>query len=128
MNAGKRWKILAIDDEAGIRNLIKEALEPRWDVTLAVDGRDGLEQVKTLKPHLILLDLKMPGLDGLSVLAKLKANRQTNAIPVVIVSAKGDTESLIEGQRAGAVDHIIKPFQVEELRTVVQRQLSWRGD
>ena len=124
----KRWRILAVDDEEGILHLIKEALEPRFDVSLAIDGIDGLEQAKTIKPHLILLDLKMPRLSGLAVLAKLKSNRETNAIPVVIVSAKSDSDSLMEGQRAGAADYLIKPFNIEQLRLVVQRQCAIRGD
>ena len=124
----KQWRILTVDDEAGVRNLIKDVLEPQFTVHVAVDGPDALEQVKRVNPHLILLDLKMPGMDGLAVLAKLKSNPETSTIPVVIVSAKGDTDSLIEGQHAGAVDHLIKPFGVDQLRVVVQRQFSLRGD
>jgi len=121
-------KILIIEDESGIRRLMQSVLEPTYAVHVAKDGMEGLQQARWVKPDLILLDLRMPGMDGLSVLAKLKANQETNAIPVVIVSARGETDALIEGQRAGAVDHLIKPFEVEDLRRLVQRQLSVRGD
>lgn len=121
------WRILVIEDERRIRELIKDALEPRYEVHLASDGREGLRQVQSAKPHLILLDLRMPGMDGLAVLARLKANEETGAIPVIIVSAKGEADSLLEGQRAGATDYIIKPFNFEDLCGVIQRQLALLG-
>ena len=120
-------RILAIDDEEGIRTFIRRALEPYYEVHLAVDGESGIQQAKVLKPDLILLDLWMPGLSGLEVLAKLKAKEATSGIPVVVVSSRGESEALLESQRAGAVDHIIKPFDLEELRRVIQRQLPGRG-
>ena len=120
-------RILAIDDEEGIRTFIQRALEPYYEVHLAVDGERGIQQAKVLKPDLILLDLWMPGLSGLEVLAKLKAKEATSGIPVVVVSSRGESEALVESQRAGAVDHVIKPFDLEELRRVIQRQLPGRG-
>jgi two-component system response regulator (stage 0 sporulation protein F) len=123
-----RAKILVIEDEEAIRTLIKRALEPSYDVHLASHGREGLSLARWVKPDLILLDLRMPGLDGLAVLAKLKANQQTSAIPVVIVSVQGETDMLLESQRAGAVDHVIKPFDIDDLRKVIQRQLATRRD
>ena len=124
----KRPGVLIIEDEAPIRSLIRRALEPGYQVYESPDGTDGLKQARWVQPDLILLDLRMPGLDGLTVLAKLKADRKTAAIPLVIVSGRGETDLLIEGQRMGAVDHIIKPFGVEELRGVIKRQLALRGD
>lgn len=117
-------RILAIEDEEGIRKFLKRALEPDYEVHVAANGEEGVNQARWVKPDLILLDLRMPGMGGLSVLAQLKANTQTNAIPVVIVSVQGDTDMLLECQRAGAVDHVIKPFDVDELRRVIRRQLS----
>ena len=117
-------RILAIEDEEGIRKFLKRALEPDYEVHVAANGEEGVNQARWVKPDLILLDLRMPGMGGLSVLAQLKANTQTNAVPVVIVSVQGDTDMLLECQRAGAVDHVIKPFDVDELRRVIRRQLS----
>lgn len=119
----KPLKILAIEDEEGIRNLVKGALEPTYDVILAGNGADGLHQAKLHHPHLILLDLRMPGMDGLSVLARLKAHEETRRIPVIIVSVEGDTDALLESQQGGAADHVIKPFQIESLREVIRRHL-----
>ena len=121
-------KILAIDDEEGVRRLITATLEPAYEVIAVGDGQEGLNQARWGKPDLILLDLHLPGLDGLAVLARLKASRETNTIPVVIVSVEGDTDALLDCQRAGALDHIIKPFKIEELRRVIQRHLAVRED
>ena len=123
----KQAMVLVIEDEEAIRTLIRRVLEPSYAVHESPDGADGLKQARWVVPDLILLDLRMPGLDGLTVLAKLKADRRTAPIPVVIVSGRGETDLLIEGQRMGAVDHVIKPFNVEDLREVVQRQLALRG-
>ena len=120
-------RILAIDDEEGVRAFIGRALEPYYEVHFAADGQSGIQQAKILKPDLILLDLWMPGLTGLEVLAKLKAKEATSGIPVVVVSSRGESDALIESQRAGAVDHVIKPFDLHELRRVIQRQLTARG-
>lgn len=115
-------KILIIDDEAGMRDLIKEALEADFQIFLAENGQSGLEQARTLKPDLVLLDIRMPDMDGMTVLRKLKTDHATQAIPVVMVSVHGETDILLESQRAGAADHVIKPFKLEELRKVVHRQ------
>ncbi len=115
--------ILIVEDEPAIRRLVKETLESRYAIQEAVDGLDGLQRAKSVKPDLIILDLRMPGLDGLSVLRKLKADRQTAGIPVVILSVQGETDILLEGQRLGASDHLIKPFDIDELRRVISRQL-----
>ncbi len=122
-----RARILVVDDEEKIRKVIAAALGSSHDVELAADGIEGLAKARRLHPDLILLDLQMPGLHGLTVLAKLKAGSRTSTIPVIVVSVQGETESLLECQHAGAVDQVIKPFQVENLRRIVQRQLSLLG-
>ena len=120
-------KVLIIEDEEPIRRFIRRVLESSCEVHEAGDGAEGLKQARWVQPAVILLDLRMPGLDGLTVLAKLKAEPRTAAIPVIIVSGRGETDLLIEGQKMGAVDHVIKPFDVEDLRNVVRRQLVLRN-
>lgn len=117
-------KVLAIDDEEGVRAFLRRVLETRYTVALAADGEEGIKLAASWKPDLILLDLRLPGLTGLEVLAKLRASQETCGIPVVVVSMKGETDILIECQRAGAADHVIKPFSAEDLLHVVARQLS----
>lgn len=121
-------KILLIDDEASIRHLMRQALGESYEIVEAADGVEGLKAAQQALPDLILLDLRMPGLDGLAVLRKLKAHAQTAGVPVIIVSALGETDTLMEGQRSGAADHLIKPFDVSELRRIVHRQLPALGD
>ncbi len=116
-------KILVIEDEEGIRRFIGKALEADFEVHEAADGEEGLKQARWIKPALILLDLRMPGLDGLTVLAKLKGNKETSAFPVIIVSAHGETDALLATQRGGAIDHIIKPFSIEELRKAIGKHV-----
>lgn len=119
-------KVLIIEDEESIRRFMRRVLESSCEVHEAADGAEGLKQARWVQPAVILLDLRMPGLDGLTVLAKLKTEPRTATIPVVIVSGRGETDLLIEGQRMGAVDHVIKPFDVEDLRGVVHRQIALR--
>ena len=118
-------KILVIEDEAGIRALIQSALEGSYEIRQAADGAEGVKLARWEKPDLILLDLRMPGIGGIEVLAQLKGNKDTSGIPVVIVSGKGNTDALLESQRAGAIDHIIKPFEIPALLKVVQHYLPW---
>ena len=125
---GVKPRILVIEDEEGIRKFIQRVLEPDYEIHLAAGGEEGLKQARWAKPHLVLLDIHMPGVDGLTVLAKLKAHEATRTIPVVIVSVQGDTDILMECQRGGAVDQVIKPFNVEDLRKVIERQLWMRPD
>lgn len=117
-------KVLAIDDEPGVRAFLQRVLETRYSVALAADGEEGLKLAASWKPDLVLLDLRLPGLTGLEVLSKLRVGKETCNIPVVVVSMKGETDVLIECQRAGAADHVIKPFSAEDLLKVVARQLS----
>jgi DNA-binding response OmpR family regulator len=119
----RKARILIIDDEPAIRRIIMLALTPTHEIIEAGDGLDGYLLATTEKPDLILLDLQLPVMHGLAVLAKLKAGKETSKIPVIIVSVRGETESLIEGQRGGALDYLIKPFEIDELRRVVQRRL-----
>jgi CheY-like chemotaxis protein len=117
--------VLVIEDEPKLRELIRHALEPGCRIRAAADGAEGLAKARAEVPDLILLDLVMPALDGLEVLAKLKADQRTSGIPVIIVSAKGESEMLEAGQRAGALDFLIKPFEIETLRAVVWKHLDW---
>ncbi len=121
--AKTRPKILIIDDEAGIRSFMNRVLMSHCEVHEAVDGEEGLRQVKIIHPDLIFLDLHLPGMDGLSVLSRLKADPKTQAIPIVIVSVRGESQTLLEGQNAGAADYLIKPFPIEDLQRIAARYL-----
>lgn len=116
-------RVLVVDDEEGIRRLISRALQDNYAVTQAADGAEGFAKAHSEKPHLIILDIRLPDIDGLTVLAKLKADSATRAIPVVIASVRSETDILFEAQQAGAADQLIKPFTIEALCDSVQRNL-----
>jgi len=118
-----RPTILVIEDEEGIRKLMQRSLEPEYVVAQAENGREGLRWARATHPQLIFLDLHLPELDGLSVLAQLKADPLTANIPVVIVSVRGETDALMQGQESGAADYLIKPFQLDELRAMARRHV-----
>ena len=109
-------KILVIEDEADIVTLLKHYfLQEHFEVITSGNGLDGLSQARTLHPDLIVLDLMLPGLDGLSINRSLKKDPLTAGIPVVILTAKSDETDRIVGLELGADDYIVKPFNPKEL-------------
>lgn len=118
-------RILVIDDEPEVVDLLKKRLEKAgYQVMTATDGPQGFKAAVEQKPDLILLDIIMPDVDGLTVLRQLKAEESTSSIPVVMVTAKGMTDSIFEAQKFGATDYIIKPFQWSELLKFIKRYLG----
>ena len=109
-------KILVIEDEADIVTLLRHYFQQEhFDVVTASNGLDGLSQARGIHPDLIVLDLMLPGLDGLSVNRSLKKDPATSDIPVVILTAKSDETDRIIGLELGADDYIVKPFNPKEL-------------
>ena len=103
------YRILIADDEAEIRDLLRLYLEKDgYEVLEAADGLETMESVKRENPDLLLLDIMMPGLDGYRVLRNI---RETNNIPVIMLSAKGTNTDKILGLDLGADDYITKPFE-----------------
>ena len=115
-------RILVIDDELKIRMILKRMLESDgYQVRGAGGGQEGLAIVESFEPALILLDLKMPGMDGLEVLQNLGGAGYSGK--VIILTAFGSISSAVQAMRAGAYDYITKPFDPEELLIVVERTL-----
>ena len=119
-------KILLIEDDADISELLQYNFEREgYKVVVAGDGELGLSQALQLGPDLIVLDLMLPGLDGLSVCRKLRAHPQTQEIPIVILTAKGEESDVVIGLEMGADDYVTKPFSPKELlariRAVLRR-------
>ncbi len=120
-------RIMVVDDEPKIRRFLKEALELReYEVLTAANGPDALEQLKTQRVALILLDLMMPVMDGYEVYHLLKETPKTAGIPVIIVTAKGERKDRQLGLESASYNYVAKPFQVEDLlakvREVLQQQ------
>ncbi|MGY8869770.1 MAG: sigma-54-dependent transcriptional regulator [Pseudomonadales bacterium] len=116
----KAISVLVIDDE---RNLVRSIGFSLRDegmlVSGAYTGSDGLEQAKVLSPDVVLLDLGLPDISGIKVLVQLKA--QQPDLPVIMISAHGDTRSAVKAVKEGAIDYITKPFDVEELVLLIRR-------
>ena len=114
--SGKGAKILIADDIPANLNLLSDALEPAgYSILAAPSGEVALRVAKLARPDLILLDVIMPGLDGYETCHRLKQDEATREIPVIFITAKDETQSVVEGFRAGGVDYITKPFQAEEV-------------
>ena len=105
--------ILVVDDDDRIRDLVKQYLNERnYLVTTAIDAEDALEKVKIIKFDLIVLDIMMPGKSGLDFTKENKNNLYT---PIILLTAKGETEERIHGLEVGADDYLSKPFEPKEL-------------
>ena len=111
-----RRKIVVIEDEPDIQELIDYNLNREgFQVVVASTGDEGVRTAVREAPDLILLDLLLPGLDGLEVCRKLKTDPVTQAIPIIMVSAKGEESDIVLGLGVGADDYITKPFRPKEL-------------
>ena len=121
-------KILVVDDDRNLLKLFKYVLEKDgFAVITAMDGESGLELALVERPDLIMLDLKMPKLDGIEVLRKLKADPLTAAIPVVVITASAQKADAERALQEGAVGYLVKPFRIAELRDCVRAALSFEG-
>ena len=120
--------ILVVDDIPENLHLLSETLSQEgYDVRGVISGEMALRVVNSLKPDLILLDVMMPGLNGYQVCQQLKANPETQDIPIIFLSANSDTVDKAKAFDAGAVDYIDKPFQVGEVLLRIKNQLKFKA-
>lgn len=116
-------KILIIDDEKNIRLTLSQSLETvNYEVETAVDGEHGINKYNESKFDIVLLDMKMPGIDGMEVLRRIKS--QDSLQNVIMITAHGTIETAVEAMKLGAIDYIRKPFTLEEIRSIVKRVLE----
>lgn len=118
--------VLVIEDDEDIRELIRYNLEREgFRVTETATGEEGLVQVRARRPDLILLDLMLPGIQGLEVCRRIRASDDTATVPLIMVSAKGEEPDVVAGLEMGADDFVAKPFSPRELvariRSVLRR-------
>ena len=119
--------ILLVDDNPTNLSVLRQALkELGLNVRIATNGEEALAQVQRKLPDLILLDVKMPGIDGFETCRQLKSNAITQDIPVIFMTAQTDTTSKVKGLSAGAVDYVTKPFEQEEVLARVKVHLQLR--
>ena len=126
-------KILVIDDEEDILELLKYNLSREgYQVSCAATGEDALRQVASGLPDLIILDLMLPGMDGLEVARTIKADPLTKDTPIVMLTAKGEEADIVTGLELGADDYITKPFSprvlLARVRAVLRRRVRESAD
>jgi DNA-binding response OmpR family regulator len=121
-------KILVVDDEEMIRELAKDYLESKgYDVLTAADGKKGLQEAKSKKPDLIILDVNMPKMNGFQVLDELKKDRHTMDIPVFMLTTRKSDEDIRQGMEHMADKYLPKPFMPETLLDEIRKTLAVRG-
>lgn len=122
----QKERILVVDDEKNIRLTLTQALEDMAEIDTAMNGEEALSKIAATDYRLMLLDLKMPGMDGMDVLRRI--SRERPDIRIVIVTAHGNVESAVEAMKLGAVDFIRKPFSPSEIRALVGKVLDRHGE
>jgi len=123
----KKEKILVVDDEEDILELVRYNLDREgYQVICAISGEDALKAVAAERVDLIILDLMLPGIDGLEVARRLKQSTTTNKIPIVMLTAKGEEADVVTGLELGADDYVTKPFSprilIARMKAVIRRR------
>ena len=117
--------VLVVEDDKNIAELLQMYLEKEgYAVTVAHDGGAGLSKFRAIKPDLVLLDVMMPVMDGWGVCKAIRAEAQT---PIIMLTAKGETDDKVTGLRAGADDYITKPFEMKEVLARIEAVLRRTG-
>lgn len=115
-------KILIVDDQYGIRILLNEVLQKEGYLTFqAANGVQALDIAKNNRPDLVLLDMKIPGMDGIEILKRMKAHDST--IAVIIMTAYGELDMIQQAKDLGAITHFAKPFDIDDIRNAVKKYL-----
>ena len=123
MEAVEKKRILVIEDEVHIADGIRLNLSIQgFYVKIAADGIEGLAQWRSWRPDLIILDIMLPMIDGFSILKTIR--QEDEKIPVLILSARGDTKDKVKGLRYGVDDYLSKPFDLEEFLLRVERLIK----
>jgi two-component system alkaline phosphatase synthesis response regulator PhoP len=122
-----RTHILIVDDEEDIRELITYNLQKEgFEVTAVESGEQALSEVKNHAPHLVILDLMLPGMDGLEICRLMKSSSRTAGIPIVMLTAKGEEADVVTGLEVGADDYVTKPFSprvlIARIKAVLRRR------
>lgn len=124
---GEVYDLLIVDDQAGVRRLLYEAFcDEGYRVEMASSGSEAIKKVSARVPSLILLDIKMPGMNGLDTLEELR--KITPEIPVVMMTAYGELDIVAEAKRRGVQHYINKPFDLNEVRYLIKGLLVEEKD
>jgi DNA-binding response OmpR family regulator len=118
-------RVLVVDDDEPVRHMLALTFELEgFDVAQAADGLDAIVRIGLFDPDVVVLDIMMPRMDGLTVLGHLRRQAATATLPVVLLSAKADSTDIAIGMRAGASDYVTKPFEADDLLERTRRALA----
>lgn len=118
-------KVLVVEDDVDIAELVAFNLERQgWSCALVHHGVEGWEQIQRLRPDLVILDVMLPGMDGMQIFRQMKQQAMTRAIPVIFLTARGMLDDRLEGLSLGADDYVTKPFSPRELVLRVRNVLA----
>ena len=116
--------IMAVDDDLEVLETLGRVLERElYDVSLASSAHEALELLESRTPDILILDIMMPGMDGIAMCRKLRNDSRFMALPILFLTAKGSTDDIVDGLDAGADDYVIKPFELAELRARIHALL-----
>ncbi len=121
---GSKWKVLVVDDEPNNLKLLRKILQDQYQLSFATDGAKALDVAWKVKPDIILLDIMMPEMDGYETCRRLKADSETSKIPVIFITALGETEDERRGFEVGGVDYITKPVSAPIVQARVRTHLA----
>jgi len=128
MNDDRRPLVLVVDDEEDNLRVLQTRLSRRdYEVICVSSGLEALSKLETVSPDLVLLDVMMPQMDGLETLARIKEMAPSEFLPIILLTAKDDKESMIQGFEAGADDYVGKPFDIDELNARIRAMLRIRS-
>ena len=116
----EKRKVLIVDDDAGVRESLRMVLKEQYEPIVSSSGEEALASIGELRPNVVLLDVLMPGMDGLAVLERLRAEHN-GSVPVVMLTATKTVKTAVTAMKLGAFDYVTKPFDVEELLIIVDR-------
>ncbi len=117
-----RKRVLLVDDEPRVLTSLKMVLEPSFDVICAQDAQEGLDMFRAESPNLVLLDVILPGTDGLSLLQTMRG--EDRSVPVIMLTGTKTVKTAVDAMKLGAADYLTKPFDIEELRLIIAKTLE----
>ena len=123
---GSKTQILIVEDNPDLRTHISDLLKEDYDVSLAINGKKGVESAINIIPDLIITDLMMPEMDGIELSQAIRSNETTSHIPIIFLTAKADRNTKLESLKSGADDFLVKPFDNEELSVRVENIIAQR--
>jgi DNA-binding response OmpR family regulator len=124
MPASSKKRILVVEDDHAIARMLEKILKPDYEVVVAHDGAEAMKAARQNAPDLALLDVMLPGMDGLRLAERLKRDLGLGKIPIIFLTAKDSPLDVVRGIQVGARHYLTKPFKLEEVRDKVAKALG----